>query len=100
MRTTIKAAVTAAVLVAAATMSAGSIAAEAAKKSSVDTLSTNRYTQALIDRMDPDKDGKVSKAEFMKFMEAEWNVLDKGKKGSLPTTEMVNREYFQRVDKQ
>lgn len=98
MRTTIKSVVAAAVVAAAVTTSVGSIAAEA-KKSSVDTFSTNRYTQALIDRMDTSKDGKVSKAEFMKFMEAEWNVLDKNKNGSLETTEYQNREYFQRVDK-
>jgi hypothetical protein len=95
MRTTIKAAAMAAVVVAAATMSAAGIAADA-KKTSVDTLSTNRYTQALVDRMDTSKDGKVSKAEFLKFMESEWNTLDKNKNGVLETTEFMNREYFQR----
>ena len=95
MRTTIKSAVTAAAFVAAATMATGSFAAEG---KGVDTFNTNRYTQALIDRMDTSKDGKVSKAEFMKFMEAEWNALDKNKNGVLETLEFQNREYFQRVE--
>jgi Ca2+-binding EF-hand superfamily protein len=95
MRATIKSVAATAAFFAVATMSAGSLAAEA-KKSSVDTFSTNVYTQALVDRMDANKDGKVSKAEFMKFVEAEWNALDKNKDGVLQTTEFANREYFQR----
>ncbi len=92
MTTIIKSAVTVAAMVAAA-MSASSFAAEAAK-SAVGTPTANRYTQGLIDRMDTDKSGKVSKAEYMKFMEAEWTALDKDKNGVLETTEYMNREYF------
>lgn len=95
MKSVFKSATMAALVVAAATISVSGIAAEA-KKSSIDTLTTNYYTQALIDRMDATRDGKVSKAEFMKFMEEEWKVLDKNKNGVLETTEFLNREYFQR----
>ena len=95
MRSMFKSAVMAAAVIAASTMSTANIAAEA-KKTAVDTLTANYYTQALVDRMDTSKDGKVSKAEFMKFMEEEWKVLDKNKNGVLETTEFLNREYFQR----
>ena len=95
MRTIIKTVATTAVLLATAAISVGSIAAESAK-SVVGAPSTNRWTQALIDRVDTDKSGKVSKAEFMKFMEAEWDALDANKSGTLETTEYENREYFKR----
>ena len=78
----------------AGSMTATVFAADAAK--AVGTPTANRYTQQLIARMDTDKNGKVSKAEFMKFMEAEWNVLDNNKDGSLQTVEFENREYFKR----
>ena len=38
--------------------------------------------------MDEDKNGKVSRAEFMKFMEAEFNRLDKDKNGALDVEEL------------
>jgi hypothetical protein len=37
----------------------------------------------LIGLMDTDKNGKISKREFMKFMEAEFDRLDKDKSGEL-----------------
>jgi Ca2+-binding EF-hand superfamily protein len=37
----------------------------------------------LLLLMDTDKDGKVSKQEFIKFMEAEFDRLDKNKTGDL-----------------
>ena len=67
----IKTSATAAVLLASAAVSVNSIAAESAK-SVVGAPSTNRWTQALIDRMDADKSG------------------------TLETTEYENREYFKR----
>ena len=38
--------------------------------------------------MDTDKNGKVSKQEWMKFMEAEFNRLDKDKSGELTPQEL------------
>jgi Ca2+-binding EF-hand superfamily protein len=39
--------------------------------------------------MDTDKSGKISKAEFMAFMEAEFNRLDKDKSGELDPKELT-----------
>ena len=78
MRTMIKTVATTAVLLASAAISVGSIAAESAK-SVVGAPSTNRWTQALIDRID-----------------TEWDALDSNKSGTLETTEYENREYFKR----
>jgi Ca2+-binding EF-hand superfamily protein len=39
--------------------------------------------------MDTDKNGKISKQEWMKFMEAEFDRLDKNKTGELSPQELV-----------
>ena len=43
----------------------------------------------LVVLMDADKNGRISKAEFMKFMEAEFDRLDKDKSGELDTKELA-----------
>jgi Ca2+-binding EF-hand superfamily protein len=42
----------------------------------------------LLLLMDTDKSGKISKQEWMKFMEAEFDRLDKDKKGQLDAKEL------------
>lgn len=42
----------------------------------------------LLLLMDTDKSGKISKEEWMKFMEAEFDRLDKDKKGQLDAKEL------------
>ena len=39
--------------------------------------------------MDTDQSGKISKQEWMKFMEAEFDRLDKDKKGQLDVKELT-----------
>lgn len=43
----------------------------------------------LLPLMDTDKKGMVSRQEFMKFMEAEFERLDKNKKGELNVKELT-----------
>jgi Ca2+-binding EF-hand superfamily protein len=43
--------------------------------------------------MDTDKNGKVSKAEFMRFMEAEFDWADKNKDGELDPKELRHLQY-------
>jgi Ca2+-binding EF-hand superfamily protein len=43
----------------------------------------------LLPLMDTDKKGMISKQEFMKFMEAEFERLDKNKKGELNVKELT-----------
>jgi hypothetical protein len=42
--------------------------------------------------MDTDKSGKISKQEWMKFMEAEFDRLDKGKDGLLDVKELMQSQ--------
>lgn len=39
--------------------------------------------------MDTDKNGKISKQEWMRFMEAEFDTLDTDKKGELDQKELL-----------
>ena len=43
----------------------------------------------LLVIMGPDRTGKVSKAEYMKFMEAEFERLDKTKSGALDVSDLA-----------
>jgi hypothetical protein len=43
----------------------------------------------LLALMETDKNGKVSKEKYMKFMEAEFERLDKEKKGELDVRELT-----------
>jgi len=50
-------------------------------------LGENEVKQLLL-LMDTNENGKISKQEWMKFMEAEFDRLDKDKKGQLDTKEL------------
>lgn len=50
-------------------------------------LGENEVKQLLL-LMDTDENGKISKQEWMKFMEAEFGRLDKGKTGELDVREL------------
>lgn len=43
----------------------------------------------LLLLMDTDEDGRVSKRQYMRFMEAEFERLDKGKTGELDVRELT-----------
>jgi len=43
----------------------------------------------LLGLMDPDKNGKISKQEWMKFMEAEFDRLDPQKRGAIDPKELL-----------
>jgi hypothetical protein len=49
-----------------------------------------REAKKLLLLMDADKSGKVSKQEFMSFMEAEFERLDINKDGELDVKELTN----------
>ena len=44
----------------------------------------------LLALMDTDKSGKISKKEFMDYMSAEFDRLDKDKSGELDAKELIN----------
>jgi EF hand len=46
----------------------------------------------LIFLLDEDRNGRISKKEFMKFMDAEFDRLDKDKSGELDVQELKNSQ--------
>jgi hypothetical protein len=53
-----------------------------------------KQTMQLLVLMETDPGGKVSKAEFMRFMEAEFDKLDKNKDGELDVKEFSQAHYY------
>lgn len=49
----------------------------------------NQHVKELLLLMDADKNGKISRQEWMTFMEAEFNRLDKDGSGELDLKELV-----------
>lgn len=68
------------------------------------TLGSGKVKELLL-LMDTDKNGKISKQEWMKFMEAEFDRLDKNKTGELDAKDLrlsnvaVTRKSFPSVGK-
>ena len=67
----------------------GALAGTAVAQKPAETRQPDKFAQANINvkelllLMDTDKNGKISKQEWMNFMEAEFNQLDKAGKGEL-----------------
>ena len=60
----------------------------APKQATKDSVAEENVKQLLL-LMDADKNGKISKREWMKFMEAQFDTLDKDKKGQLDRDELL-----------
>jgi Ca2+-binding EF-hand superfamily protein len=58
------------------------------KQQAKQSLAQQNVRELLL-LMDTDKNGKISKQEWMKFMEAEFDTLDKDKKGELDQNELL-----------
>ena len=84
-----KAFVVATVLLAAGSSATTAVAVDAPSAAAAPKLATGITALAqLLELMDTDKNGKVSKEEFMRFMEAEFDFADKNKDGELDPAEM------------
>jgi EF hand domain-containing protein len=58
-----------------------------------DKLALGRgQVKQLLLLISPDKNGKISKQEWMKFIEAEFNRLDKDESGELDVRELVQSQ--------
>jgi hypothetical protein len=67
-----------------------SVAQKAAGPKPQDKLAIGEeHAEQLLLLIDTDKSGKISKEEWMKFMEAEFDRLDKDKKGLLDVKELT-----------
>ena len=79
-----------AVLVATGAMLGTAVAQKASVPKAQDNLVLGEgEVKKMLLLMDTDNDGKVSKQEFMRFMEAEFDRLDKKKEGKLDVKELT-----------
>ncbi len=72
--------------------SAGAVAAsaqDATPKREKNVVKGEREAKKMLLLMDKDNNGKVSKQEFMSFMEAEFDRLDVDKSGELDVKELT-----------
>jgi Ca2+-binding EF-hand superfamily protein len=82
------------VLVAAGAGIGTAVAADAATVTDNATLKTGLSPLAqLLQLMDTDKNGKVSRDEFLKFMQAEFDYADTNKDGQLDPAELKRLVY-------
>lgn len=72
-----------------ALLGAGFAQKTAASKQPDKFVLANEEVKDLLRLMDTDKNGRVSKQEWMNFMEAEFNRLDKEGKGELDLKELL-----------
>jgi hypothetical protein len=87
---TVRLVVIIATLIAAWAMLGSAVAQKAAVPKPQDKLAlAEPEVMQLLLLMDTDKSGKISKQEWMKFMEAEFDRLDKDKKGQLDAKELT-----------
>jgi EF hand len=81
-----------AVLVATGAVLGPAVAQKASAPKPQDNLALGEgQVKKLVLLMDTDNEGKVSKQEFMSFMEAEFNRLDKNKDGKLDVRELTQQ---------
>jgi hypothetical protein len=81
--------VTLAACLAAYALILGAAAAQDAAKSQQKLALGEDDVKQLLLLMDTDKNGKISKQEYMNFMEAEFERLDKDKSGELDAKELT-----------
>jgi hypothetical protein len=71
----------------------GTAAAKAADKPKDKVALGEADVKQLLLLMDADKNGKISKEEYMKFMEAEFERLDIDKNGELDVKELTQSTF-------
>ncbi len=88
---TVLAVVIAAVLVACGAL--GTSGAQAADKPKDKLALGEADVKQLLLLMDADKNGMISKEEYMRYMEAEFDRLDKNKNGELDVKELTQSTF-------
>jgi len=77
-----------------AAMSALPAAAQGTFPSAAQEFSSNFWTERMMKTMDKNKDGMVSRAEYMEFMGAQYDMMDAGKKGMLTSTQFMDKKMM------
>lgn len=74
--------------------SLGSLVSAAAASPRLELTPRDKDTVRLLLQMEPDQNGKVTKAQFMGFMEAEFDRLDLNRDGTIDLKEFGQAHYY------
>ena len=87
----------AAALMTFAAMSAIPAGAQSTFPSSAQEFSSNFWTERMMRAMDANKDGMVSRQEYMNYMGAQFDMMDTGKKGMLTSQQFMDKKMMSRT---
>ena len=65
--------------------------------SSAVEFSSHFWTERMMRAMDTNKDGMVSRQEFMDYMSAQFDMMDTGKKGMLTKQQFMDEKMMART---
>jgi hypothetical protein len=65
--------------------------------SSAQEFSSNFWTDRMMKVIDQNKDGMVSRQEFMTYMGAQFDMMDTGKKGMLTSQQFTDKKMMSRT---
>jgi Ca2+-binding EF-hand superfamily protein len=80
-----------------ATMSALPAAAQGTFPSAAQEFSSHFWTERMMRAMDANRDGMVSRQEFLTYMGAQYDMMDTGKKGMLTSQQFTDKKMMART---
>jgi hypothetical protein len=80
-----------------AAMTALPAAAQSAFPSSAQEFSSHFWTERTMKAMDQNKDGMVSRQEFLAYMGTQYDMMDTGKKGMLTSQQFTDKKMMSRT---
>jgi hypothetical protein len=84
-------------MLALATMTAMPAAAQSTFPSAAQEFSSYFWTERMMRVMDTNKDGTVSRDEFMGYMGKQYDMMDTGKKGMLTSQQFMDKKMMSRT---
>ena len=80
-----------------AAMAAFPAAAQSPFPSSAVEFSSHFWTERMMRTIDTNKDGMVSRQEFLTYMGTQFDMMDTGKKGMLTTQQFTDKKMMART---
>ena len=80
-----------------ATLTTFSAGAQSPFPSSAVEFSSHFWTERMMRTLDSNKDGMVSRQEFLTYMGTQFDMMDTGKKGMLTTPQFTDKKMMART---
>lgn len=77
--------------------SSTALAAQSTFPASADDFYHSFWTERMMRVMDKNKDGMVSRQEYMEHMGAQFDMMDQGKKGMLTSRQFMDKKMMERT---